>query len=65
MDAGGLVSLAASPCADAFTTITAAAIQMHGGLAFTWEHPAHLCLRRARADAQLFGSPAFRRERYI
>ena len=38
---------------------------MHGGIAFTWAHPAHLYLRRARADAQLFGTPAYYRERYI
>ena len=38
---------------------------MHGGIAFTWAHPAHLYLRRARADAQLFGTPAAHRERYL
>jgi alkylation response protein AidB-like acyl-CoA dehydrogenase len=38
---------------------------MHGGIAFTWAHPAHLYLRRARADAQLFGAPAWHRERYL
>jgi alkylation response protein AidB-like acyl-CoA dehydrogenase len=59
------ISLAAFACADAFSTITATAIQMHGGIAFTWAHPAHLYLRRARADAQLFGSPAAYRERYL
>jgi len=40
-------------------------IQMHGGIAFTWAHPAHLYLRRARADAHLFGSSDFYRERYV
>ena len=45
--------------------MTAASVQMHGGIAFTWEHPAHLYLRRARADAQLLGTPAFYRERYV
>jgi alkylation response protein AidB-like acyl-CoA dehydrogenase len=64
-DAKSQVSLAAFACADAFSTITATAIQMHGGIAFTWAHPAHLYLRRARADAQLFGTPAFYRERYL
>jgi alkylation response protein AidB-like acyl-CoA dehydrogenase len=65
MDAGAAVSLAAFACADAFTAVTAASIQMHGGIAFTWVHPAHLYLRRARADAQLFGGPSFHRERYL
>ena len=60
-----MISLAAFACADAFSQVAAAAIQMHGGIGFTWDHPAHLYLRRARADAQLFGSPAFYRERYV
>jgi alkylation response protein AidB-like acyl-CoA dehydrogenase len=64
-DAQAAISLAAFACADAFSTITATAIQMHGGIAFTWAHPAHLYLRRARADAQLFGTPAAYRERYL
>ena len=65
VDAGAQISLAAFACADAFSTITATAIQMHGGIAFTWAHPAHLYLRRARADAQLFGTPASHRERFL
>ncbi len=64
-DAKASVSLAAFVCAEAFSTIAATAIQMHGGIAFTWAHPAHLYLRRARSGAQLFGTPAFYRERYI
>ena len=64
-DAEAWISLAAFACADAFSTTTATSIQMHGGIAFTWVHPAHLYLRRARADAQLFGAPAYHRERYI
>ena len=59
------VSLAAFACAEAYEKVAATAIQMHGGIAFTWEHPAHLYLRRARAYAQLFGSPALYRERYL
>jgi alkylation response protein AidB-like acyl-CoA dehydrogenase len=38
---------------------------MHGGIAFTWTHPAHLYLRRARSGAQLFGDGAYWRERYV
>ena len=64
-DAEAAISLAAFACAEAFSVTTATSIQMHGGIAFTWAHPAHLYLRRARADAQLFGPPAFFRERYI
>jgi alkylation response protein AidB-like acyl-CoA dehydrogenase len=64
-DAGAAVSLAAFACADAFVQAAAMSIQMHGGIAFTWSHPAHLYLRRARADAQLFGAPAFHRDRFV
>jgi alkylation response protein AidB-like acyl-CoA dehydrogenase len=64
-DAAAAVSLAAFSCADAFTTVAATSVQMHGGIAFTWDHSAHLYLRRARADAQLFGGPAQHRERYL
>ena len=59
------ISLAAFACADTFVSTTATSVQMYGGIAFTWEHPAHLYLRRARADAQLFGSSNFYRERFI
>lgn len=62
---GEAISLAAFACADTFVKTAADGIQMHGGIAFTWEHPAHLYLKRARADAQLFGSPAYHRERYL
>jgi len=64
-DADAAASLAAFACADAFNYVAATAIQMHGGIAFTWANPAHLYLRRARADAQLFGAPAVHRERYL
>jgi alkylation response protein AidB-like acyl-CoA dehydrogenase len=64
-DAASAISLAAFACADAYVTTAADAIQMHGGIAFTWAHPAHLYLRRARADAQLFGASNHYRERYL
>jgi alkylation response protein AidB-like acyl-CoA dehydrogenase len=31
-------------------------IQLHGGIGFTWEHPAHLYLKRAKADSLAFGT---------
>ena len=30
---------------------------MHGGIGFTWEHPAHLYLKRAKSSALAFGTP--------
>lgn len=52
-----------STCSEAFATASYDALHIHGGLGFTWEHPAHLYFRRARADEQLFGAPDAHRER--
>ncbi|WP_322098118.1 acyl-CoA dehydrogenase family protein [Nakamurella alba] len=44
----------------AFSQLSRDMIQLHGGIGFTWEHDAHLYLRRARADQQLlavYGPP--------
>jgi alkylation response protein AidB-like acyl-CoA dehydrogenase len=59
------IALAAFACADAAVRCAKDGIQMHGGIAFTWSHPAHLYLRRARSAAQLFGNSAHWRERYV
>jgi alkylation response protein AidB-like acyl-CoA dehydrogenase len=59
------IALAGFACAQAYETTALHAIQMHGGIAFTWEHPAHLFLRRARSGAQLFGGSRLHRERYL
>ena len=59
------VALAAFACADAFVRVATDSIQMHGGIAFTWDHPAHLYLRRARSGAQLFGDSDRWRDRYL
>ncbi|HNA52280.1 MAG TPA: acyl-CoA dehydrogenase, partial [Mycobacterium sp.] len=59
------LALAQAYCSEAFVFVAATNIQVHGGIGFTWEHPAHLYLRRARTDAQLFGDPAWHRERYV
>jgi alkylation response protein AidB-like acyl-CoA dehydrogenase len=60
-----LFNLAVFACKDAFAEVAASSIQMHGGIAFTWDHPAHLYLRRARANAQLFGTSTNYRDRYV
>ena len=61
----GAIALAGFACAEAYQTITMNAVQMHGGIGFTWEHPAHLFVRRARTGVQLFGGPRRHRERYL
>jgi alkylation response protein AidB-like acyl-CoA dehydrogenase len=63
--ADGAIALAGFTCAEAYRDTAAQAIQMHGGIGFTWEHPAHLYLRRARTGLQLFGGPRLHRERYL
>ncbi|MFI6638540.1 acyl-CoA dehydrogenase family protein [Streptomyces sp. NPDC050504] len=37
-------------------------VQLHGGLGMTWEHPAHLYLKRAKADEIAYGTPGRHRE---
>lgn len=44
-------------CSDALTTIVAETVQLHGGIAITWEHDAHLFFKRAHGTAHLFGTP--------
>ncbi len=56
-------STAKAYCSDAFFHCAAETIQIHGGIGFTWEHPAHLYFKRAKATENLFGDPAFHRER--
>jgi alkylation response protein AidB-like acyl-CoA dehydrogenase len=63
--AAGAVALAGFACAEAYRHTAMQAIQMHGGIAFTWEHPAHLYLRRARTGIHLLGGPRLHRERYL
>jgi alkylation response protein AidB-like acyl-CoA dehydrogenase len=63
--ASGAIALAGFACAEAYENIAMQAIQMHGGIGFTWEHPAHLFLRRARTGMQLFGGSRLHRERYL
>ncbi|MCU7728052.1 acyl-CoA/acyl-ACP dehydrogenase [Actinoplanes sp. KI2] len=56
-EAGTLAAMAKVHCSESLQAIAGEMVQMHGGLAITWEHDAHLYLRRAYADAQLFGAP--------
>jgi len=51
-------------CSDAFFHCAAENIQIHGGIGFTWEHPAHIYFKRAKASEALFGDPSFHRERF-
>ncbi len=56
-------SLARSIVSDAYQRVASHNIQIHGGIGFTWEHCAHLYLKRAKSSQLLFGSPARHRAR--
>lgn len=56
-DADRLAAAAASYCGDSAMAVAAETVQLHGGIAITWEHDAHLVLKRAQALNQLFGLP--------
>jgi alkylation response protein AidB-like acyl-CoA dehydrogenase len=65
--AGDERSIAASTakawCSDAASRVLASALQVHGGIGFTWEHDLHLYLKRAHLDAVAFGDATFHRAR--
>lgn len=48
---------------EAFVSVAAECVHLHGGMGFTWEHDAHLYFRRAQSDAVLLGGAAHHRER--
>jgi alkylation response protein AidB-like acyl-CoA dehydrogenase len=56
-DAPVAVALAKSACCEAAVTAAQECVQLHGGIGFTWEHPAHLYLKRAKAASVGFGTP--------
>ncbi len=50
-------ALARVAASEAFSKVAAEAVQMHGGIAITWEHDIQLYFKRAHASAQLLGPP--------
>jgi alkylation response protein AidB-like acyl-CoA dehydrogenase len=56
-------SLAQAHCATVAVRAAEECIQLLGGIGMTWEHPAHLYLKRAKADQLAFGTPALHRTR--
>lgn len=56
-------SVARSWCTDAYRMCAGEAIQLHGGIGFTWEHHAHLYFKRAWSSSTWFGDAAHHRER--
>ena len=56
-------AMAKAYSSDAGWRVTAAALQVHGGIGFTWEHDLHFFLKRAKTNAYLFGSAREHRDR--
>ena len=57
-----LASLAKAYCSDAYFHCAAEAVQIHGGVGFTWEYDVHLYFKRAKSSETLLGDPAYHRE---
>jgi len=57
------IAMAKSYCTDAYVKCAADNIQVHGGIGFTWEHPAHLYFKRAKANQLMFGDSISHRAR--
>lgn len=62
-DAPQAASIAKSYVSEAYSNLAGEALQIHGGIGFTWEHDVHLYLRRAKSNEVLYGDPAWHRER--
>jgi alkylation response protein AidB-like acyl-CoA dehydrogenase len=66
-DAAGLpvsASIAKTLCSEAYLHVATENIHVHGGIGFTWEHPAHLYFRRAKSGEMLLGTPTYHRRRF-
>lgn len=64
-DAAYASSVAKAYCSDAGFFVTGEAIQLHGGIGFTWEHDAHLYFKRAVTNQVLLGDAAYHHERAL
>jgi alkylation response protein AidB-like acyl-CoA dehydrogenase len=56
-------SMAKAYAGDAGFRVTASALQVHGGIGFTYEHDLHFFLKRAHANAHAFGDSRWHRDR--
>jgi alkylation response protein AidB-like acyl-CoA dehydrogenase len=64
-DAAEAVATAGAYVDDAFAHLSGEALQLHGGIGFTWEHDVHLFVRRAKVNQVLHGDGAWHRERLV
>lgn len=57
------VAIAKAYCSDAYREVANRAVQVHGGIGFTWEHDLQLYYKRSKSSETLFGDATFHRER--
>jgi alkylation response protein AidB-like acyl-CoA dehydrogenase len=62
-EASRAATIAKARLGDVYTATVRRAVEIHGGIGFTWEHDLHLWFKRAQWSAVAFGDPAFHRER--
>jgi alkylation response protein AidB-like acyl-CoA dehydrogenase len=62
-EASVAASTAKTWCADASKRVMASALQVHGGIGFTWEHDLHFFMKRAQLDQLDFGDASYHRAR--
>jgi alkylation response protein AidB-like acyl-CoA dehydrogenase len=58
-----LAPLVKAYASEVYSRVAAENIQIHGGIGFTWEHDAHLYLKRAKASELFLGDGSYHRER--
>ncbi|HEV2452079.1 MAG TPA: acyl-CoA dehydrogenase family protein [Streptosporangiaceae bacterium] len=56
-DTAVAVAMAKAYCSEVAVKAAEECVQLHGGIGFTWEHPAHLYLKRAKSSSVAFGTP--------
>jgi alkylation response protein AidB-like acyl-CoA dehydrogenase len=62
-EASRAASMAKASLCEIFARCADRAVQMHGGIGFTWEHDLHFWFKRAKWDELAFGDPSYHRER--
>ena len=58
-------NMAKAMAGDAYMAVARAAIQLRGGIGFTWEEDTHLWFKRAKSSEVFLGSPVWHRERMV
>jgi alkylation response protein AidB-like acyl-CoA dehydrogenase len=64
-DVSALASLAKASAADTYMQTAIHAVQIHGGIGFTWENDTHLWYKRAKSSEVFLGGSDYHRERLM